>query len=280
MKIAIFDIEPKINNTALMKISQYHKDMGDRVEWYIDWNRNQYDKIYCSSLFNFTSKSLVPEGAICGGTGFDIKSRLPEEIEECDLDYSIYPNCDVSYIWFSRGCFRDCPFCIVREKEGFIHSVKPTNLNPKGKTIDIMDNNFFGNPEWENAISFLEKWKLPINFRSGIDIRIFKPEHADFINKYRIKKVHCAWDNPEDDLYPQLKEVIKYIPAYKLMCYVLIGYDSTPEQDLSRVMKIRELKIDPFVMPFNKKDKYQMKFARWVNMKAIFKTVKWEEYNA
>ena len=75
MKIGLLNLEPKINNTALMKISKYHKDLGDDVEMYIDFFRNNYDKIYCSSLFNFTDKSQVPENAICGGTGFDTTNR-------------------------------------------------------------------------------------------------------------------------------------------------------------------------------------------------------------
>jgi hypothetical protein len=278
MKIGLYNIEPKINNTALMKISQYHKTKGDNVEWFIDWNWDNYDKIHCSSLFNFTNKSQVPENAICGGTGFDINSKLPCEIEECDLDYSIYPQCKTSYIWFSRGCFRNCPFCVVREKEGFIHEVKPTNINPNGRYIEIMDNNFFGHKNWKNAEGYLDEWNQPVIFSSGIDIRIFRPEHAKFLDKYKIKVIHCAWDNPKDDLYNNFKEVIKYIKPYKLMCYVLIGYWSTPEEDLMRVEKLRKLKIDPFVMPYNKFDNYQRRFARWVNNKAIFKSVKWENY--
>ena len=31
-------------------------------------------------------------------------------------------------------------------------------------------------------------------------------------------------------------------------------------------------------MPYNKFDDYQKRFARWVNHRAIFKTVKWEDY--
>jgi hypothetical protein len=41
---------------------------------------------------------------------------------------------------------------------------------------------------------------------------------------------------------------------------------------------LNSLKIDPFVMPYNKHDRYQKDFARWVNMKATFKTVKWADY--
>jgi len=278
MKIGLLNLEPQINNTALMKISGYHKKQGDTVEMYIDFFRNHYDKIYCSSLFDFTPKHQVPENAICGGTGFDIKKKLPKDIDDCDLDYSIFPDCKSSYVWFSRGCIRNCPFCIVRKKEGYIYSVDPTNINPRGTVIEIMDNNFFANPEWKNSEKYLDKWQQSINFNSGIDVRIFEPEQALFINKYKIKRVHTAWDDPKIDLIPKFKELIKHIKPYKITAYVLIGFDSTPEEDLMRVTKLWELKIDSFVMPYNKKDKYQKRFARWVNHKAIFKTVKWEEY--
>ena len=64
------------------------------------------------------------------------------------------------------------------------------------------------------------------------------------------------------------------------MCYVLIGFDSTPEQDLHRVETLRELKIDPFVMPYDRGSLYQRAFARWVNHKAIFKSVPWPDYQS
>ena len=63
------------------------------------------------------------------------------------------------------------------------------------------------------------------------------------------------------------------------MCYVLIGFWSTPEEDMNRVMHlVDKYKISPFVMPYNKFDPYQKKFARWVNNKAIFNKVAWEDF--
>lgn len=62
------------------------------------------------------------------------------------------------------------------------------------------------------------------------------------------------------------------------MPYVLIGYWSTQEQDINRVMALRGIGVRPFVMPYNKKDYYQKRFARWVNHKAVFFSVRWEDY--
>jgi len=279
MRIGLIDIEPFVVNTALMQISQYHKDNGDSVEWATPLTYHCFDKLYCSSLFDFTDKSQLPTRAICGGTGFDLTTKLPPEIAECDYDYSIYPACDYSILWFSRGCIRRCPFCVVWKKEGGIHPALPKPLNPKGKYIKIQDNNFFANPDWHEAYRFLKSTKQPIEFSSGIDIRILDDEQGSALSKLKIHgQIHTAWDNPKEDVVPHFETLTRHIKPYKIMCYVLIGYWSTPEQDLYRIETLRGLKIDPFVMPFNKADPYQKRFARWVNHKAIFKSVQWKDY--
>ena len=284
MKVGLFNLEPKIENTAMMKVSMYHKKRGDVIEEYFPLFHKSYDKIYCFSLFTWTKKPRKEfrKDMTCGGTGFDLKTRLPYEIDKLkEIDYSLYPDCDCSYIWFSRGCIRDCAFCCVREKEGYITSVEPYDLNPNGKYISVMDNNFFANPEWREAIKQLKKWNLPVDFQ-GVDIRLLDPEKCKLLNSIplvNVAKIHIAWDFPKENLLPKIKEVLKYIKSYKFMCYVLIGFNSSEEEDMYRVERLRELKIDPFVMPYNKFDSYQRRFARWVNRKELFYSVTWENFN-
>jgi len=278
MKIGLYNLEPKIVNTALMQVSTYHKNKGDDVEIYNPLFKSTYDKIYAFSVFDYTDKGYVTYEMIKGGTGFDISSKLPQEIEKCDYDWSLYPKCDYSIIWFSRGCIRDCPYCVVRKKEGYIHSVKPKNLNPNGKYIKVIDNNFFANPKWREAIKQLQEWNQKVDFQA-IDVRIINKEQCEALNSLKHEKqIGISWDNPKEFLLPKIEEMVKYIKPHKIRCFVFIGYWSTPEEDLYRVEKLRELKIDPFVMPFKKNDRYQRDFARWVNFKAIFKSVKWEDY--
>lgn len=282
MKVRLLARDSKMPNIALMQISSHHRRRRDNIGWYnalVDYHDT--DLLYESQLFNFTEPfGYYPNcQVIRGGTGVDIKKKLPEEIERIrELDYSLYPDCDYSMQFYSRGCIRKCPFCVVHDKEGYIQSVEPFRLNPNGKRIEILDNNFFANPEWREAVKDILRTKQRVNLH-GVDVRIMDDEQAAALNKLKHDgQIHIAWDLPQMDLRPKLQEITKWIKAYKLMCYVLIGYDSTPEQDLYRVETLRELKIDPFVMPFNKADDYQRNFARWVNMKAVFKTVKWDEY--
>ena len=126
MKIGLYNLEPKIVNAAMMQVSQYHKQKNDEVKVYNPFEK--FDKIYAFSIFDYTDKGYVKKEMVCGGTGFNIFTKLPQEIERCDYDWSLYLKCDFSIVWFSRGCIRNCPFCVVRKKEGSIHSVELKNL--------------------------------------------------------------------------------------------------------------------------------------------------------
>jgi hypothetical protein len=285
MRVRLVDVDGIMPVIPLMKASTYHKDRGDDVAWYNPMmdEIEKPDLIYASKLFDFTNDyQYFPDcQMVKGGTGYDIKSKLPDDIEEIEeLDYTLYPNCNYSIQFFSRGCLkkRNCPFCVVKRKEGLIHPVKPFKLNPKGLHIEVFDNSFFGNPEWKAAADQLIEWKQPVNLH-GVDARIMTEEQSWYLNKMKhYKQIHIAWDDPRVNLIPKLQEILKWVKPYKLMCYVLIGYWSTPEEDLQRVEALRGLKIDPFVMPYDKSDQYQRDFARWVNHKAVFKSVSWQDY--
>lgn len=305
MKIGLINIEPKVYNTAYMQIAKYHRGRGDAVDWWTPLTDFRFDHVYCSSLFDFTDKSEVPERAICGGTGFDVSSLLSVAIEESELDYSIYPDCRTSYLWFSKGCTRNCPWCVVPQKEGAIHRVEAKELNRKSEYITVCDNNFFANPRWQRAFEYLRYLDMPVDFNQGIDIRTLTNYQAWCLAELRhYKQLRFAWDDPRDEelVIAGIKRLLRYFKPYQLMCYVLIGfysivdgryiinkkgigieeivegYNQAEKIDLHRINTLRDMGIDPFVMPYDKSNLYQRTLARWVNHKAIFKKVPWDQY--
>jgi len=63
--------------------------------------------------------------------------------------------------------------------------------------------------------------------------------------------------------------------------YVLTNFNSTHEQDLYRIYKLKEMAYTPFVMIFNKKHapKQTKDMARWCNNRFIFRSCeKFEDY--
>lgn len=294
MKIRLLADDSKICNLAIMKISSYHKKLGDDVDWYnpiLDFSDT--DILYHSRIFNFTPEyKYYPSKAkvIKGGTGFEITKKLPEKIENITkLDYSLYPNCDYSIQFLSRGCFRNCNFCVVRKKEGLIYQVEPMELNPKGKYIKLLDNNFFGCKEWKENIAILKKYNQPIDFNQGIDLRILNEEQCENLKKLKIKQIHCAWDNYKDKeiILPKLELLCKYIKPYKITVYVLVGFEDKEitEKDIERVETLRKLGVNPFAMgyidynnPNYEKTESIKAFCRWVNRKQLFMTCNFKDY--
>jgi hypothetical protein len=87
-----------------------------------------------------------------------------------------------------------------------------------------------------------------------------------------------------DDLaYEQ--QVIKGISCLKtaginpkhLMFYILVGYNTTFEQDFYRFNLIKEQGCLPFIMLFGSPDKKLKDFARWINAR-YYNFIEWENY--
>jgi len=291
MKIALYDVDSKMPNLALMRLSTYHKSLGHSVEFYSPLWLANYDKIYASAIFSFSDKSfLIPDRMEIGGSAWSLTKNLPQEIEECEPDYTLY-NYSHSIGFTMRGCRFNCKFCDVPKKEGkpkSVFTIPEIWTNKKSNFVMLLDNDFFGNPEWRDRIKEIKELGLRVSFAQGLNIRIITDEQAqalasvDFRNiKGKTKMVHFAWDRFYDEklIDKGIERVLKAgIKPYQMTFYVLIGYNTTKEQDLYRVMKLRDYGINPFAMPYKKNDYYQSKFARWVNRKQIFKTISWRDY--
>lgn len=288
MNIGLIDVDGhNFPNVALMKIASWFRNHGHNVEWAN--TITHYSVIFASKIFTFTKdferEQYHADQFILGGTGYDIKSLLPQDIEtHTGLAYDLYPQYQFSVQFYSRGCIRSCPFCLVSQKEGTIRSVNPMQWNKDGKWIEVLDNNFFAAPKWHEAIEDLRKQNKPIKFH-GIDIRIMDQEQAKAINSLKLKgAIHIAWDLPSIDLTDRLNLITKHIKPYKITCYVLVGFNSTKEQDLWRIRTLKKIGILPFVQPFRDYDnfrvptQYEKDLSRWANRAWLFKTMDFVDY--
>jgi len=279
MDVLIINVDSKITNIALKKIEMYHQQRGDNVTWDMPMMAGIADKTYVSCIFDYNRREAEEYegyGAIIGGSGYDIKGVLPEKIE------TMKPKINIGFT--TRGCIRKCPFCIVPEKEGHIRVVGDIYdfWDRESKEIVVLDNNILAMPEHFKMIcEQIRDEGLTVDFCQGLDIRLVtdKLAHTLSLLSHR-KQIHFAWDNVRDEkaVMDGIKTMCAYSRPDRLMFYVLIGFNSTEEEDLYRVEKLRSLGVDPFVMPYDKTDPYQRAFARWVNHKAIFKSVEWKNY--
>lgn len=310
MRIGLIDVDGhNFPNIPLMKLSAFHKSAGDIVEWYNPFIIDPYDIVYMAKVFSFTPDYpyyVNAKQVIKGGSGYAIETingleiyrkendpDLPPEVEHMYPDYDLYPHLtkDTAYGFLTRGCPRGCDFCHVEAKEGR-KSYKVADLSEfwRGqKNIVLCDPNLIACKEWRELLQQLIDSGAKVDINQGIDIRIMTPEKADMIKKLRVSTVHFAWDRYEDKdkIIPKLKEFkeITGWGARKTSVYVLTNFNTTIEQDLERIYTLRDLNYDPYVMIYNKEATSSRdtirKMQRWVNNKAVFKTVKrFEDYNS
>lgn len=129
-------------NLALMKLSQYYKQRGFRVDW---WNAlEQFDVVFSSKVFTFTpEEAMLPPNTMKGGTGYGIMDELPRHIDAVFPDYTLYPKFNHAIGFLTRGCIRSCPWCVVPKKEGGIKAYRDWRevKRPDSRDIVFMDNN-------------------------------------------------------------------------------------------------------------------------------------------
>lgn len=290
MSIGLIDVDGhNFPNLALMKISAYHKAKGDHVEWCNPLL--PYDKVYQAKVFDFTvdfNTCLQAKEIIKGGTGYGLDNKLPDGIENIFPDYSLYPQYkNTAYGFLTRGCPRGCGFCIVGNKEG-LQSRKVADLEifwNGQKEIKLLDPNMYACKDWKELSNQLIRSKAYIDFTQGVDIRVMTDEKIESLNSMKLKMMHFAWDSYEMSTYEKLKEFRSKLnlDRRKLGVYVLTNFDTTKEQDLERIYKLRELDYDPYVMIYDK-DKLPRghelkKIQRWVNSKWIWRSCeRFEDY--
>ena len=289
MNVGLIDVDGhNFPNLALMKISAWEKTQGNNVEW---WNGlKYYDRIYHAKVFDDTyskdTEFCINAGEIIkGGTGYGLRSDLPEAVEHIYPDYELYGISDTAYGFLTRGCPRHCPFCIVGDKEGLVsHKVADLNEFWHGqKNIEIMDPNLLACKDRHELLDELIKSGGCVNFNQGLDVRLLDQRTAELINKVKTSMIHFAWDNYEFKTRENLEHAREWLSkdAGHIRVYVLTNYNTTHEQDLERIYTIRDIGFDPYVMIYNKPSAPAItkRMARWCNAKWCFRQCeRFEDY--
>ena len=302
MRIGLIDVDSSnFPNLALLKLSAWHKQNGDEVEWYSHF-ADRYDIVYKSKVFSFSpdfNEVINADKVVKGGTGYDIRlvngrevftpsAPLPKEVEHIMPDYSLYGITDTAYGFLSRGCPRGCSFCHVAPKEGK-KAYKVADLSEfwdGQKNIVLCDPNILACPQHEDLLQQLADSKAWVDLNQGLDIRLMTERKIELLNKLKIKEIHFAWDNYKDIVLPKFKlysELGKFKPqSHNAIVYVLTNFNSTVEQDLERIYTLRELGYWAYVMIYDKQHcaPIYKDLQRWCNNRFIFGSCpRFEDYN-
>lgn len=303
MTVLLYQLDGKVPNIALMRIAAHHRKSGDdvRFRWTGSPERELFDnpdRVYGSAIFNKSQLSVIrlrtqyPE-AIIGGTGVDLGITLESVgITTIEQDYSIYPLWKQSIGFTQRGCRLKCPFCVVPKKEGAIREEQTIwelwRGEPWPRELILMDNDFFGQPHWQERIEEIQDGRFKVSFNQGINARFLTDEAAEAVasvdyrdDKMKVRRIYTAWDNRKDEerLFAGLRRLTKYgVKPDHIMVYMLIGYwPGETEQDwLDRQSKLREFGCRPYPMPYVR-TKQTVGFQRWI-IGAYDKRFPWKDW--
>lgn len=284
-------VEPDYNRRCvplgLMKISTYHKGLGDNVDYVrgtpviIDgvYNERKVSKVYITSLFTWDAdiviqtvnyyKKMLPDaeisiGGICATVLFNLIERTTgvaphrgviPEVENCKPDYSLFPDINYSIGYTTRGCPNKCGFCLVPRLEPEYVELNDWHmmLDLSKDKIIFWDNNFLASSK-EHFISVmmrLMKYKKVIDFNQGLDARLFNEYHARYFSKIRIHPIRFAFDGMHEDVYVQ--DAIELAHLYNIndiSVYALFNFTDTPEDFYYRLKELNRLRVNIFPMKY------------------------------
>jgi len=264
-------IRSKLPNLALMQLSTWLKQNGRETALNIE----DPDEVWVSCVFKENAdqargiRLYYPDAEFhLGGSGVNW-NWLPEEAQKAKPDYDLYPKMGYSMGFTTRGCIRKCPFCIVPEKEGK-HQIwqHPKEFYRGSGTIMLLDNSWTANHDWFMETS---QWLIDNGVQTrvpqGVDVRIMNPEAARQLKKIKKRGViHLAWDvmKDEDQVYRGMMAMKDAGIRLKewVSVYVLVGYNTTVEEDKYRCRRIKEWGSTAFAMPYIS-TKWTRRLVKW-----------------
>lgn len=297
-RVLLIDADSVIPNLVLMKLSAYHKLNGDSVKlqrlnipYYPNRKRvihniqSDYDIAYCSVVFEGTKDYIKGKGIVFGGTGFSLSIELPKHIEQLTPDYSIYPDNDTSYGFISRGCIRNCYFCKVPEKEGYIHQVNTIDNIVRHKKVKFLDNNILALPNHKEILEELINKNIRCQFNQGLDIRLVDEENSILLSNLRYLGNHTfAFDD-----WAYLKQIerklslLSWRKNWQLRFFVYCNPNMEIQNITNRIKYLKDRKCLPYIMRDitcweSKNNSFYIDIASWCNQPSLFKSMTFSEF--
>lgn len=283
MKVLLLNIDSKLPNIALKKIEMWHEQQGDEVIWDMPMMLGQTDKAYASCIFTKNRgvienyRGLCPD-LVVGGTGYDLTRKLPIEIEH------MKPK--INYGFTLRGCIRRCSFCMVWKAEGRPHIVGDIYdiWDGENKWVVLYDNNPYADIDhFEKICKQIIKENIAVDWNQGMDIRLLTLPIITLLNLVRLKcGLRFAYDSPELEWLVREKVALlrQYYKRKYIFFYVLVGFNTTFEQDLHRANVLRELGCRAYIMRHENtpKEKRYIRLAQWCNQFWTFAKYDFENF--
>ncbi|MHC4617254.1 MAG: radical SAM protein [Planctomycetota bacterium] len=283
MKVLLVQIDGSKPNLALEKIARYHRDRGDEVFWNEELYAPSAERIYVSSIYDWSrpeckrwKDGLWGDKVICGGTGWDVESKLPAQIKK------VRPR--INWGFTTRGCIRQCPWCVVPAKEGNKVRVVGDLIDlwdGHSRDITLLDNNILAVPEHFKLVCRQARDNgSKLDFNQGLDCRLLTEDLAAELAAIRHTHYKFAFDEPA--MRPAVERAVRILQDHGIKqatWFVLVGFNTTFREDLDRLYFLRKRRQAAYVMRYNyNKSRRYIALAQWANNHAWFAGMTFEQF--
>jgi hypothetical protein len=269
--ILLVDLDGRLPNLALMKLSRCFKDEGRKVVLV----RHEVpvagvERVYASGVFSTSStlnrlaklRNKYGDSLVAGGTGIDIKLRLPAAVESLPADYDLYPELGDRAIGFlTRGCPFRCRFCLVPAKEGGVRQVSDLDdlITRRRRKLILLDDNILAHPDAKHFLEEMIRRTLYVNFNQTLDLRCVDADVARLLRRVQCSNVRftrCVYhfslkDNRNLEEVRRKYQLFEFTPRDNVEFVCMYGFNTTLAQDVDRFRFLRSLPgAYVFVQPY------------------------------
>lgn len=268
--VALYDVDSRIPNLALMKVSAWHKARG----WNVRLVRYSVDAIqadahFAATIFHRSAsrrriaalRETLGDSLIVGGTGWNVRTRLPAEVEKMFPDYALFGAPTFAVGFLTRGCVCRCPFCLVPQKEGQLRRVPAgfAGFVPPGwKSVMLLDNNLLAHPEAGEMLREIVRRGYAVNFSQSLDIAyLTEPlfgllQRVDSRNaRFTRRRFYFSVNDPSDIArFENARPWLKSLGEDAVSVILLYGYNTRLSEDYARMKMLRRFRFIPFFQEY------------------------------
>ena len=269
MKVVLFDVDSKIPNLALMKLSGYYKSRGYNPILSKKPRLIPADLHFGSAVFNSRKslekidrlKKLYGGRITIGGPGADLKTSLADETERCFPDYNLYAHTQYALGFLTRGCNKRCAFCVVPKKEGQLRPYYSTfdDFVPKDQqNVMLLDNNLLASPNANDLLEEMAKRQFKVNFSQTLDIQYLTDEiyprlkMVDSVNsRFTRKMIYFSCNTVKQaEWFNRKSDKLRGFGKGRVTAVIMYGFNTRLSQDFAILKMTRKLGILPFVQEY------------------------------
>lgn len=268
-KIVLYDVDSQIPNLALMKLSSFYKRNRHTVMLSRNVQSIPGDQHFASVVF-YSPKSLKKVDRLrgiygdkinIGGSGVNLQTVLPEEVDRCFPDYDLYEHSRYAIGFLTRGCNKRCKFCVVPKKEGSLISNYSTfdDFVPKGQSnVMLLDNNLLALPDIQRILGEIIAKGFNVNFNQTLDIQYLTRDTYELLRRIRYmnsrftkKMIYFSCNTAKQAaMFYKKADFLRGFGKNQVTVVTMFGFNTRLSQDFEILKMTKNLGILPFVQKY------------------------------